>query len=220
MAIFMIGGGWTDIKVISISHPSRMPQLIQDITQNFNERINRLETLFGIPENLTWSVVTFDQRIDLNIERRRTFLAEGFNDVERMIYLKTLETEQPAEPDDDEVTEVTDFNAYDPHIVGYKCGRVLILLELPAADESNPTHPNLLESLQPFVNDGRLSVQLLNLPAHQTNIRFMGTLYRIEGAMFPDLWYESHTQDGNAIIGHLRHNWATLLENKLREQVQ
>ena len=193
---------------------------MQDITKNFTERINRLETLFGIPENHTWSVVTFNQRIGIK-RGSSTFLAEGFRDVEYVIYLNNApdpeETERPEESDDDEPpTVVHDFTHYDQNIVGYYGQRVLILLEL------DRTHvPQLAQSLVTATDDNALCVDSINLPPQELlGEPFRGTLYRIEGDMFPKLWYENNTADGDGIaIGNLRHNWVELLEEKLHEQV-
>ena len=189
MAIFMIGGGWTDIKVISISHPSRMPQLIQDITQNFTERINRLEMLCGVSDNPDeYSVVTFDQTLHL-LPGRLTYLAEGFDPITHYIILSRTGV-------DPSVQGVT--------VKGYLSrNMVLILLEAPEG----------LSGITEHQEDHRLCVRFNgqdNIDRHQP---LKVTMYRIEGNC-SDLLYDNTEREALLCEG-----WEEKLKTALRRQI-
>jgi hypothetical protein len=96
-----------------------MSSIMQDITKNFVERINRLEVLFAAdPEIVPCSVVTFDQSIVLRGDRW-TELAEGFDQIEYVVRIDHRAT------DDDEPT-------YADNIVGYLSSRSHVQQALPA----------------------------------------------------------------------------------------
>ena len=168
-----------------------------DITQNFIDRINRLDVLFDTPQDLC-KVVTFDQSIRIK-SQRETILAEDFRDQDHyQVYLNyAADTEDPV---------------LDPQIMGFLSrDHIFILLKLPPLIQIN----HIAEG----VDGSYLSIEL-----HRPDVVYdrynplncEATMYRIEGDPWHGLLYD---RDDHANTAYLAHDWEDQLKAMLRAQV-
>ena len=168
-----------------------------DITQNFIDRINRLDVLFDTPQDLC-KVVTFDQSIRIK-SNRETILAEDFRDQDHyQVYLnRAAATEEPD---------------LDPHILGFlSCDHIFILLKLPPLIQ--------IDHIAQRVVDNCLSIDL-----HRPGVQYdrgdplncKAIMYRIEGNPYHGLLYD---RDDQASTVYLAPDWEHQLEDMLRAQV-
>ena len=174
-----------------------MLQIMQDITQNFIERINRLEVLFNQDADKC-RVVTFDQSIVIK-QWRETLIAEDFQDGSNTqrgtrVYLQPIGAQQPSD-----------------YISGALSGdQVLILLVLPPGGRMLARHIIWdLNSSGLFANFGGP----INLGYEERK----AYLYRIEG----NVWVEGllTKRDDRPGIAFLDVDWENKLRAMLREQV-
>ena len=181
-----------------------MLQIMQDITQNFIERINRLEVLFNQDADKC-RVVTFDQSIIMK-QWRQTPIAEDFHDASHIghprrgmpVYLQPIGAQQPSD-----------------YIKGaLSADQVLILLVLPPGGRMLARHLAWDINLQSLAVPAGV---LANFPVDLLYEERRACLYRIEG----NVWVEGllTKRDAHPGIAFLDVDWENKLRAMLREQV-
>ena len=178
-----------------------MPQLMQDITKNFTERINRLEVLFSNTDEDACRVVTFDQSI--RIKEGYTILAEDFTH-ETEYYQVFLNDEE-------------ELDAH--HIVGFLSHEhVLILLELPPLIRTDEILSSIHDQSVLRIRLDR-AARTPHIQYDETNpLNCRATMHRIQGNPFlSGLLYDRNDTD---MIAYLAVDWKIQLKAMLRAQVQ
>ena len=174
-----------------------MLQIMQDITQNFIERINRLEVLFNQDADKC-RVVTFDQSIVIK-QWRATLIAEDFQDGSNTqrgtrVYLQPVGAQQPSD-----------------YIKGILSrDQVLILLVLPPGGRMLARHIRWNGNMQYLTATS-------GIPGYLLYEERRACLYRIEG----NVWVEGllTKRDDHPGIAFLDADWENKLRVMLREQV-
>ena len=179
-----------------------------DITQNFTERINRLEALFESTDDDACRVITFDQSIRIK-EHRPTVLAEDF----------TNRTRDGEDAPYHEVFLQQDVgDELHPHIVGYLShDHVLILLELPPLIITD-------DLLSDITDHSVLSIELDRAP-RAPDMQYdqddpgncWATMHRIQGNAFV---HELLQRDTVTLTAYLAVDWKGRLRAILRAQVE